>query len=447
MFGRSINDINRFLNGRFETGPTTFVYKYRPGGVFEKTNWTRYSGPRGGRGWRNSATGVVAYQTESPGVVGVKPDSAQEPIAQQPQRPVVQPAQAPQKEPPPQPAPSKQPVQTEKPKTDVPGQRDWSWAPDPTTDEDGDGVGDYSRVGVPAKSTPPPPKIPRLPNLTEDERTHEEQFAARFESDPDTMAAQYRDAMAKGELGDGPNIFGTDDAKMLHGAYSESLENRAKYNVPLHQTANAIAKRAFVQHLQQVVAKMPPEARTILVTAGGVAAGKGYSISKDQEISKLASSVAAIWDSAGEQYSTEMPWVLDQAKKAGASVTFLYVHANPETNWMHTDPRRGVVNRAKKKGRMVDAKLFAESYEYGAKNFAAFRKKHASTPGVSFAVIDNSADTKKVADLPGEALSVNSEDLTARAIAGLEGSDAPEHIKQGGTIGKRVWRQKHANQQ
>lgn len=163
-------------------------------------------------------------------------------------------------------------------------------APDPSQ-------GKAARVGVPGDALPPPPNVPLLPNLTPEERDIETKFAQMFEADPDGMADKAIAAMQipkgqEGSLnGDGPNVFGTDDVKMLFPQWRgtsvmgadgkpelspETKEFRSKYNTALHQTANALAKRAFVRYLDNVVAKLPEGQRNVLVTAGGVAChGRG----------------------------------------------------------------------------------------------------------------------------------------------------------------------------
>lgn len=311
-------------------------------------------------------------------------------------------------------------------------------APDPTADADGDGVTDASRVGAAGKDVPPPPPINRLPNLNDKERSAESRFASAYEKDPDGMAKEYRARLAQGEIGDGPNVFATDDAKLLSPDYNPSgsddevKEARALYNAAVHQTANAMAKRAFIQHLEE---NAGGENKTILVTAGGVAAGKGFALNSIEESNSLSKKVTAVWDTAGEQNSTELPWVQQEADRLGYKVTYAYVDADPDETW--ANPKRGVIERAAKKGRMVDAKLFAESYELGAKNFKAFAEKNKSK--ANFLYIENRGTPKLLDGFPSKALGVKSGDLYARATSALKRSSAPSHVKAGGTVNERYW--------
>jgi hypothetical protein len=305
----------------------------------------------------------------------------------------------------------------------------------------------YSRVGVPGNVVPPPPPVPRLPNLTPEERAAESRFAEAYEANPDGMANLYRQSVYS-MGGNEAKTFNTDDAKMLSGDYNNgTLEAKGVYNAAVHPTANAIAKRAFVQHLDDN-ANLPPEKKKILVTSGGVAAGKGFAISKaGGKTGSLVDDAAAIWDSAGEQYGTENAWVLKEATKRGFTVDYVYVHANPTETW--TNPKRGVVERARKKGRMVDSKLFAESYTYGAKNFSEFQSANAGNKSARFHVIDNTqiynpakgTGPRLVKKMPKSALTLNPKTLYRRSRKHIEDKKAeiPAYVYRGGTVGDHIW--------
>ena len=313
---------------------------------------------------------------------------------------------------------------------------------------------------MPANLVPPPPKIiPRLANLTEKERAVESRFAEAYLADPDGMVEKYRagrnnvvghnkDGSPIYEIGDAPNIFGTDDVKMLSddfnpkGADPETVKfNRGAYNAPLHQTANALAKRSFLHHLDTVVAGLPKEQRFVLVTSGGCAAGKGYALKNIPDTSGLMSKAGAVWDAAGEQNATENGWVLDECKKRGLKCIFAFIHADPANSW--ASPTQGVVERANKKGRMVDAKLFADSYEYGAKNFHQFMQNNQHDDHADFLIINNGTggDPIKEQAMPPAALQVKSDHIYAQAVDVIKkraGSLSPG-VVYGGLIGGRIW--------
>ncbi len=316
-----------------------------------------------------------------------------------------------------------------------------------------------ARVGVAGDAVPPPPKIPRLPNLTADERYVEDRFATAFERDPDGLAKQFIKATTddfEKKKAKGDNVvptFETDAAKMLSGDYKgeglspqQALDAKGVYNAAVHQTAHAIAKRAFVDYLHNVVAKLPPEQRNIIKSDGGCGSGKGYLV--ENCLGKLDGRVGAIYDAAGEQNSTENEWILAEAKKAGVKATFVFVHADPTTTW--EEPKGGVISRAKGKGRMVDARLYADSYAEGAKNFKAFMDKHKDDPDANFICFDNTVrgttpDGKPILPKPMEkfpeaALQVDAEKLYARSanyVAGV--ADLNPAIRRGASVGRRIW--------
>lgn len=346
--------------------------------------------------------------------------------------------------------------------------------------------GKAARVGVPGDVVPPPPKkIPRLNNLTPEERAVESKFAEMFEKDPDGLADQFIAGMANRSIGDGPNIFATDESKMLFpewkGTKVPVMENgqpkigkdgkpemelspetkafRSKYNTAMHQTANAIAKRAFLRYLDTEVAKSPN--KSILVTAGGVAAGKGYAIDNVNDVKSISNKASATWDSAGEQNSTELEWLASECKKRGIKMTAVFVHSNPTETW--ENPDRGVIERAGKKGRMVDARPFADSYTHGARNFHNFQQAHQHDDSIQTMVLDNTrppipdldengvqkldkkgkpamkADIQYLPQIPQEMLSMSPEHLYARCMDALAKAPAPEAVKEGGSAGARIW--------
>jgi HK97 family phage portal protein len=311
--------------------------------------------------------------------------------------------------------------------------------PNVQKDSNGDGVTDVARVGVPANEVPPPPKVGRLPNLNEHERAVESSFAEAFEKNPDQVAAQYRELeVARGN----PPTFGTDDAKQLTEAWNHPdpeirAENRATLNTALHQTANAVAKRAFLQHLDTL-----EPGDEVLVTVGGCGAGKGYALKNVPEAMEMRNGSKAVWDSAGDQNATENPWIQSEAEARGLRVNYVYVHADPETQW--ADPNRGVVARAANPsdGRMVDAKVFADSYAIGARNHQAFYESNRDNPSARFSFLDNTGAPSRIDGIPQSALNLDSGRLAAFAERTVARANVPPRVKSGALAGKRIWRSK-----
>mgnify|MGYP007024645503 FL=1 len=250
---------------------------------------------------------------------------------------------------------------------------------------------------------------------------------------------------------------------MLSGDYNpgkgaspeENLDAKGVYNAAVHQTANAIAKRAFVKYLDKV-AEGPEEKRRVLVTSGGCGSGKGYAVEK--ALGAITSQVGACWDAAGEQNATENQWIMDECKKRGIRPTYVFVHADPSTSW--EDPDGGVITRAQgnpdknipPKGRMVDARLFADSYTEGAKNFKAFMDQHKDGGDADFVCIDNSVRgknpdgspilPKKIDGFPEAALKFDNEKLYARSanyVASV--TNLKPAVRRGASVGRRIWGQ------
>ena len=302
---------------------------------------------------------------------------------------------------------------------------------DPTVDSNSDGVTDAARVGVPGDSVPPPPDIPRVEGLLPDEKAVEERFTKAYEDNPKKFVDDYRSQVAASKT---PNTFSTDDAKMLSPDYRDTVEGKALYNVAVHQAANAIAKQSFLEYMDQVVAKLPEGQRTVMVTAGGCASGKGYSLNNVESAKAVAAKVGAVWDTAGEQNGTELPWVLKEASARGIKAVFAYVDADPTQTFSR------VVSRAAKEGRMVDVDLFADSYAIGAKNFANFSAKNSDK--ASFIYLSGRTAKPTLLDrFPKEAL-VDRDTVFNAAQSYLKDhvKEIPPYVLRGATVGHRAWR-------
>ncbi len=297
-----------------------------------------------------------------------------------------------------------------------------------------------ARVGVPGSVVPPPPPIGVLPNLTDRERTIERSFASAYEAEPDMVADDYRLVVHENTTPGDPPTFETDGAKVLMNEWMDKdqatrAQNRATLNTPLHQTANAVCKRAFLKHLDTL-----HKGDQILVTVGGCGAGKGFALKKIPQALALKKESRVVWDSAGDQCATENPWIQSEAEKRGLKVAYVFVHADPRKQW--ADPERGVVKRAAdpSDGRMVGAAVFADSYALGAKNMQAHYEKHKDNPNASFMFLQNAGPTpQQLPGIPPEALNIDRHELRKFAVDTVNGSNAPDHVKRGALMDQRIW--------
>lgn len=312
-------------------------------------------------------------------------------------------------------------------------------------DPNHDGITDAARVGVPAWHVPPPPRtLRRLPNLPQDAQAAQERFCSRFERHPELLTANclklFRAATKPGQ----PVTFGTDDAKALSRDWNGRVfrddkarrsVNRATLNTALHQAANAIAKRAFLAHLDTL-----PEGAEIMVTVGGCGAGKGFALKNVPQALEAKQRASAVWDSAGDQNATENPWILAEATKRGLKVTYVYVHADPHVAWAH--PERGVVKRAQdpEDGRMVDARVFADSYAIGARNHHAFATANRDNPHARFLFLANGSPPSLLDGMPAEALATDRHELARFAVNTVRAQpNIPEHVRRGALQGTQIW--------
>ena len=314
-----------------------------------------------------------------------------------------------------------------------------------------DGVAETARVGIPGRVVAPPPPIPKLPNLTERERKVEQTFIDKFMQDPDGVAQQYRELIRGTSK---PYTFETDQAKCLSDDWNDEnkelqRDKRHRNNNALHQTANAIVKRAFLQHLNTL---QPGD--SVLVTVGGCGAGKGFVLKNTQLGKNLTAQAKAVWDSAGDQNATENPWILEEATKRGLKVTYAHITADPKVAW--GDKKRGAVTRATdlEDGRMVDAAVFADSYAMGAKNHHAFHQANANNPNATFLFFDarnptttpeGGIDFPQVKQVPPEMLKLERKSLYHWAMGSVQSrTDILPSIQRGATQGARIWNEELA---
>ena len=305
------------------------------------------------------------------------------------------------------------------------------------------GITKAARVGVPGDLVPPKPPLGNMPNLTKTERAAEQAFNKRVNDDPDGMADQYLKSVLEESAASGkPPKFETDGAKMLvdewkHPDEATRLHNRSTLNVALHQAANAIAKRAFLKHLDTL-----KEGDEVLVTVGGCGAGKGFCLKNNPKALEVQNRAKAIWDAAGDQNATENTWIQKELEKPERKLkgTYFHVTADPKTQW--ADEKRGVIARAStaEDGRMVDAAVFADSYAIGNRNHDAFHKANLNNPNASFIFVKSGKTIDEIPEIPKENLNLDRNALAKMAYGIVEKGEFPDRVKLGGSVGKRIWK-------
>lgn len=214
--------------------------------------------------------------------------------------------------------------------------------------------------------------IPRFALLSESERKHETAFIDAVMKDPETHLAG-ADRLSVQEKPTLP-MFEVDAVKRLYEPYGlekkpktpEERALRLEVNHALHPTAVAVARLAFLKKLDDL-AKLPDgdPHKSVLVTCGGCAAGKG-DIFKIIERLKGDLPFGAVWDAAGEGDARENKWILEACQSRGITAQFGFAAANPMTRY------NDVLARSEATGRVVDVVTFTNSYVEGAKNMKAF---------------------------------------------------------------------------
>lgn len=322
-----------------------------------------------------------------------------------------------------------------------------NYKPDPTSTKGSpDKVTAAARVGIPGKEAPPPYQVPRLANLTPKEREVEKRFADAFEKDPQKFIDAYRKQVYENKDESARRTFGTDDCKNLSVDYNANAENKALYNIAVHQTANMIAKAAFEQHMAEHVAKLPENERNVLVTAGGCAAGKGFALQNapTEDVKGALGKAAAVWDTAGEQNSTELGWVQKHTEAAGGRAHYVFVDADPKVSFDRVvsraqgDPANGKPGQ----GRVVDKLLFAESYAIGSKNFQAFAEKNKDNPRVAITYINVRQPPPKISDgISKDAASMTVKEVheAAKEYIAKNAERLSPAVKAGATASEHIW--------
>lgn len=263
--------------------------------------------------------------------------------------------------------------------------------------------------------------IPRLPNLTEQERAWESAFVDQLCGDVRGTVAAYRAKLGAN------HVYSVDAAKRLFAGWGPKKRPtndaertiRAAGNAALHAVATTIANLAFMQRLDEM-ATLPHHdpAKEVVITVGGCAAGKGNGL----EIA--GGQPGAVYDSAGEGEATDIMAKLKACLSRGIRVRFLTVYAHPQA------AAQRLIDRAETSGRIVDLVAFARSHTNGVENFrsvcASSEFQSAKADGlVSVTVLHRNAEGDVVKtdrhDVP--APTVSTQDLLFIALQKLAKAD------------------------
>lgn len=317
--------------------------------------------------------------------------------------------------------------------------------------------------------------VHQIPNLNPTERIIEKEFASAFQAHPRRMVREFLKMVRRG----GGNVIEPDNAKLLSprfarpdlmkqiadaqaqiqafggfhtavaAAETERLEltiakakseikrSRAESNIPTHMTATAIARLTLVQMLEDLAkdTSIPADQKTLLVTCGGCAAGKGTSLTKAGELVPAVKTASLVYDTDGETSGVFNEFVLAECRKHGIKPTFLYVHADPVQAWDR------VYSRADQVGRMVSEEPFIDSHVDSPRNFDKFFRQHRRDKDVTFVIIDNSKGgaPELVSELPPSALSHNRDELRHVIRKKTDTANVDPHAQKIAQRSRRIW--------
>jgi len=313
--------------------------------------------------------------------------------------------------------------------------------------------------------------VKMIPNLGPKERIIEQEFTDAFRTKGHRMVREFLKNVKAGMYGP-PNVIAPDDAKLLSPRYARNdvfagkpvtaleeldpeskakvQQSRAEANIPLHMTATVIARLALIQSLDDLAkdSTIPPEKKTLLVTCGGVAAGKGYAVKHaSDKLGDLAKSAALVYDTDGETSGTFNSFVMKACQDRGIHPIFLYVHADANTAWER------VLSRAAKEGRMVSEEPFLDSHVDSPRNFAAFHAANkdqlnrSGKAAATFVIIDNASGTPKLVDeVPPDALRHDRDEL--RNVIKQKTNtitEVPEFVIKTAKRGEKLWPERHSH--
>lgn len=316
-----------------------------------------------------------------------------------------------------------------------------------------------------------PFEVKLLPNLSPKERIVETEFTTAFKLKGHRMVHEFLKNVRSGMYGP-PNVIAPDDAKMLSPRFARAdvfaaapggvtqleqldpeskrkvQQSRAETNIPLHMTATVIARLALVQALDDLAKdpSIPADQKTLLVTCGGVAAGKGYAVKNaSDDIAGLVKSASLVYDTDGETSGTFNEFVMKACQERGIHPLFVYVHADANVAWER------VFSRAAKEGRMVSEEPFLDSHVDSPRNFAAFHEAHkddktrTGAPAATFVIIDNASGSPQlVSAMPEQALKQDRDRLRhdikqkTNAIA-----EVPEFVVKCAKRGEKLWPERY----
>ncbi len=227
------------------------------------------------------------------------------------------------------------------------------------------------------------------------------------------------------------------DTKPLTAKQQAQIDSVRQYrainNSVLHQTANAVAKKAFENYMDKNPGK------EIIVTLGGCASGKGFGLENPGAVKGthngksmtdlIGGKNKVIWDSAGDQGGDEMNWIANVAKKANSKVTVIYTVAPS------TASAKNAIVRVQAQGRLVAAQTFNESYTKTEVNYKNFKAANETNPNYTFVMINNPGAGNGSPSIVTKNPYKNVSDSQMKSLIKSEIQDLPQQLRDAANIG------------
>lgn len=281
-------------------------------------------------------------------------------------------------------------------------------------------------------------RIEKRKNLSREEREVEARFAKYLEDHTEEAIARYKEKFGK--------EINTDNGRELSKDYApegigvtgpKTKAARLTWGDAVHEPASALVKEIYRQELKKPAGA--DQLNRVIFTAGGTAAGKTTAIRYMPEIANVAKYAQIIYDTT---LSSLRPSIkkIEQALKAGKTVSIVYVHRDPIEALVN-----GVITRAEEIGRTVVLDGFLKAHIGAPKVLLHVAQRYKDDPRVKISVIDNSRGLGEavVADLKfleQAASKYTPKELRAKLLQALE--DAYEKGKRGekGGVSEAIYR-------
>jgi hypothetical protein len=224
--------------------------------------------------------------------------------------------------------------------------------------------------------------VGKCPGLTAEQRNVEARSVFEMESDLEGFISRYEAANG--------NYLGADSAKELFSLYTAGPKTRRWYVEAVHYSSGALIKEIWQRKLAQ-----PPAApdEYVLFTAGGPGAGKTAAIESQPACRELVKNAFVVHDTMLAEFERGVA-KFAEVLASGRRIAAIYVY-RPVENAMV-----GVIDRAKRTGRIVTLDDVAHKHYESQETFIQLAEHYQTSEHTRFIVIDNSGPLGSAQEMP-----------------------------------------------